>query len=433
MNILDLKRKAQGFHLRGGDDSSPWNSYNSSGNPYATDADGNRQYQYQMDAGGTPLTLGNGDSSSNNRMALNDLYAPAAQRESELSQKAELDKWNSYSPEKQQRIQAYFNAGWSPMSTFDDQGNALSGEPGRFGSGGDLFSAISNAPPIFKAGAALVGAGAFGAFDPSSAATQGGASTLTGGSEGFGGLDAIGQSTAPQGFGTSAVTDTQLANAVGTGTGVTEASWMDKLAGAYPGLVSGAKTVGTGLDYAQKGLGLYSLYNKFNNANNNSSVANQIQGNSNSIAGNDNAIADQIKGINEQISKIPTVDSLYGVDGAYAKNLYKQLAAKDAAAGRNSQYGQRLEDFNGKLATVAGDYANKYAQQVGSLNNSISGLYNSRTNASTALTNNAKAIADLNNNSNINKAQTLSSLYNEYKNSGISDALKNWFSSDSEG
>ena len=46
---------------------------------------------------------------------------------------------------------------------------------------------------------------------------------------------------------------------------------------------------------------------------------------------------------------IDEIKGIYSPDGAYAKSLGEQLARKDAAAGRNSQYGPRLADLMGRL------------------------------------------------------------------------------------
>ena len=399
MNILDLKRKAQSFHYRESQEGEGRPDWESLGLGLGFNSPD--QYKQYLANGGDGNTLAN--------VGINGT-----------------------------QYQNYRNGKLESDQIFQQQhgGGGLSG----------IVQGISDAVSTddFRKAAAIAAAG-YGAYNLYDA--YAGAGALTDAGAGAGIVDGVG-TTAANAFPEQGLISTvggpatgvdaanfydygELGNLPGIATQTQNPSWMEKLSGYLPQVTSAAKTVGTGLDYAQKGMGLYSLYNKYNNANNNAAVANQIQGNSSQIANNDKAIQDQINGINEQIGKIPTLESLYGTDSAYAKNLMKQLAAKDAAAGRNSQYGPRLQEFNGKLATVAGDYANKYAQQVGSLNNSIAGLYRERTGASTALTNNAKAIADLNNNSNINKAQSLSSLYNEYKNSGISDALKNWFNSDS--
>lgn len=46
---------------------------------------------------------------------------------------------------------------------------------------------------------------------------------------------------------------------------------------------------------------------------------------------------------------INEIKGIYSPDGAYAKSLGEQLARKDAAGGRNSQYGPRLADLMGRL------------------------------------------------------------------------------------
>ena len=403
MNILDLKRKAQSFHYREsqeGEGRTDWDALGV-GLGFNSVDDYNKWYQGQQAMG--PGTRGyeggrlgnvaiNGDQYQNyqgGKLVSDQIYD---QNHADMSFGGALTRYTkAVAPIIAKGIATYYGA--SAM--------------------GSLLSGAS------AAGAGAAGAGAAGS-DSALAASSAGDSAITAGTDMAGAAELGSNASNFYDYG-------ELGNVPGMSTATQNPSWMEKLSGYLPQVTSAAKTVGTGLDYTQKGLGLYSLYNKYNNANNNAAIANQIQGNSSQIANNDAAIQDQIRGINEQIGKIPTLESLYGTDSAYAKNLMKQLAAKDAASGRNSQYAPRLEEFNGKLAAVAGDYANKYAQQVGALNNSIASLYRERTGASTALTNNAKAIADLNNASNISKTQTLSSLYDQYKSSGLSNALQNYF------
>ena len=398
MNILDLKRKAQSFHYRESQDGEGKTDWEALGLGLGFNSPD--QYKQYLANGGDGNTLAN--------VGIN-----GTQYQNYRNGKLESDQ--IFQQQHGGGGLSGIAQGISDAVSTDDFRKAAQAAALAYG-GYNLYDAYAGA-----GAAASAGGGGASALDLAS----GGADALSAGTDMAGAAELGSNASNFYDYG-------ELGNVPGMSTATQNPTWMDKLSGYLPQVTSAAKTVGTGLDYAQKGMGLYSLYNKFNNANNNAAVANQIQGNSSQIANNDAAIQDQIRGINEQIGKIPTLESLYGTDSAYAKNLMKQLAAKDAAAGRNSQYGPRLQEFNGKLATVAGDYANKYAQQVGALNNSIAGLYKERTGASTALTNNAKAIADLNNNSNINKAQTLSSLYDQYKNSGVSDALKSYFSSGSD-
>ena len=400
MNILDLKRKAQGFHALEGGGGNGRDYYNQTPqisereallNSVASQTASNQSSSHPTNYSWVPARI-EGTPRGSDMRAIAGFW------------KDPNDNGGWGGP-----LGGVLNSVSDAVST-DDFRKAAQVAALAYG-GYNLYDAYAGA-----GAAASAGGGGASALDLAS----GGADALSAGTDMAGAAELGSNASNFYDYG-------ELGNIPGMSTATQNPSWMDKLSGYLPQVTSAAKTVGTGLDYAQKGMGLYSLYNKYNNANNNAAIANQIQGNSSQIANNDAAIQDQIRGINEQIGKIPTLESLYGTDSAYAKNLMKQLAAKDAASGRNSQYAPRLEEFNGKLAAVAGDYANKYAQQVGALNNSIASLYRERTGASTALTNNAKAIADLNNASNISKTQTLSSLYDQYKSSGLSNALQNYF------
>lgn len=55
------------------------------------------------------------------------------------------------------------------------------------------------------------------------------------------------------------------------------------------------------------------------------------------------------QGYNKQDQLIDEIKSIYSPDGVYAKKLKSDLARQDAAAGRNSQYGPRLERLMGSL------------------------------------------------------------------------------------
>src|SRR3990167_4153811 len=57
---------------------------------------------------------------------------------------------------------------------------------------------------------------------------------------------------------------------------------------------------------------------------------------------------------------------MYAPDSPYAKQLAQQLARKDAAAGRNSQYGPRAVELQARLAALAPTVANSMSNLAGS-------------------------------------------------------------------
>lgn len=71
---------------------------------------------------------------------------------------------------------------------------------------------------------------------------------------------------------------------------------------------------------------------------------------------------------------VPTLESMFGPDSAYAQNMRKQLERRDAAKGRRSQYGPREVELQAKLAELASRAAPDYiratsaAQTAGNTN-----------------------------------------------------------------
>jgi hypothetical protein len=63
--------------------------------------------------------------------------------------------------------------------------------------------------------------------------------------------------------------------------------------------------------------------------------------------------------------------------------MQKQLAAKDAAAGRNSQYGPRLQALQSDLASKGSQYAQQQAAMANAYNTARSNANNQRTQATT--------------------------------------------------
>lgn len=63
-----------------------------------------------------------------------------------------------------------------------------------------------------------------------------------------------------------------------------------------------------------------------------------------------------------------TLANMYTPDSAYAKQLAQQLARKDAASGRNSQYGNRAVELQARLAALAPTVSNSMATLGGQMN-----------------------------------------------------------------
>lgn len=74
---------------------------------------------------------------------------------------------------------------------------------------------------------------------------------------------------------------------------------------------------------------------------------------------------DSLNTMRSQLESMPTLDSMYGQNSPYAQQLKQTLARKDAASGRNSQYGPREAQFQAALADKASTYS---AQQANTMN-----------------------------------------------------------------
>ena len=121
------------------------------------------------------------------------------------------------------------------------------------------------------------------------------------------------------------------------------------------------------------------------------------------------AIQQQQSAMQQQQSGMPTLESMYGSNSPYALQLRKELAAKDAKAGRNSQYGAREAQLQALLAEKGSQYAAQQAQ----INN-----YN---NTSTLAQ--QKYLNDMNLQQNQIRAQQIGSLYDFGRTSGLNGAI----------
>lgn len=92
----------------------------------------------------------------------------------------------------------------------------------------------------------------------------------------------------------------------------------------------------------------------------------------------------QAQALQGQMQSMPTLAAMYGQDSPYAKQMAMQLAAKDAAAGRNSQYGPRMQALQADLASKGSQYAQQQAAMANQYSQALSSANNARTAAATA-------------------------------------------------
>lgn len=80
-------------------------------------------------------------------------------------------------------------------------------------------------------------------------------------------------------------------------------------------------------------------------------------------------LRDQAAQTNQALQgQMGTLANMYSPDSPYAKQLAQQLARKDAAAGRNSQYGPRAVELQARLASMAPTVANSMSSLAGASN-----------------------------------------------------------------
>ena len=88
------------------------------------------------------------------------------------------------------------------------------------------------------------------------------------------------------------------------------------------------------------------------------------------------AIDGNIDAIRSAMSGIPSADALYGLNSPYAQQMAQTLARKDAAAGRNSQYGPRAAQYAAAMADKYGAASRDQATLMASYNKQLSDLAN---------------------------------------------------------
>ena len=91
------------------------------------------------------------------------------------------------------------------------------------------------------------------------------------------------------------------------------------------------------------------------------------------------AATQQANTLQSQMASMPTLDSLYGQNSPYSQQLQQTLAAKDAAAGRNSQYGQRAVQLQAALADKGSQYAAQQAQMANQYNQAQTAANNAKS------------------------------------------------------
>jgi len=89
----------------------------------------------------------------------------------------------------------------------------------------------------------------------------------------------------------------------------------------------------------------------------------------------------QLDALKGQMDAMPTLASMYGQDSPYAMELKKTLAAKDAAAGRNSQYGPRAVQLQSMLADKGSQYAQQQANMLNMYHKARADINTNRTQA----------------------------------------------------
>jgi len=93
--------------------------------------------------------------------------------------------------------------------------------------------------------------------------------------------------------------------------------------------------------------------------------------------------ASQAETLKSQMDNMPTLADMYGPNSSYAQQLQQTLARKDAASGRNSQYGPRSVQLQAMLADKGSQYAQQQAAMAQAYNTARSNANTQRVNAVT--------------------------------------------------
>jgi len=121
------------------------------------------------------------------------------------------------------------------------------------------------------------------------------------------------------------------------------------------------------------------------------------------------ALQQQQQSMQQQQGTMPSLAEMYGPNSSYANEMRRALAAKDAKAGRNSQYGAREAQLQALLAEKGSQYAAQQAQMNNS-NQTSQLAFNKAANDNTLQQNQIRA-------------QQLGSLYNLGEKTGLNSAI----------
>lgn len=110
-----------------------------------------------------------------------------------------------------------------------------------------------------------------------------------------------------------------------------------------------------------------------------------------------------------RMDAMPTLESMYGPNSPYAQQMRETLARKDAASGRNSQYGPREAQLQALLADKGAQYAAQQGQMLRQYNDAINA-------ANTQRANQALQQQQI-------RAQQLASLFNVADKFGVTDKI----------
>lgn len=256
------------------------------------------------------------------------------------------------------------------------QGGALAGAGEGIGAGGlsgmDLAAdaALGTGNNITTAGSMLGGGAAAGAGGAVGEIAGSGFQAPAAGSTSGAGLNLSGAAPGSV-YGTG--------SGFGIAPGATGAATGGTGLGAIIGSTIPAGSALAGLGSAAGGLGsvLGQVGTKVGGNIASSIVAKVLGGSSGGVSnlGNLASLFTNYNQYNKMGDLINEIKSIYKPDGEYAKYMENQLARRDAAAGRNSQYGPRLAELMAKLgdsqARSLSDLGEMYETQQGGLNGMV--------------------------------------------------------------
>jgi hypothetical protein len=332
--------------------------------------------------------------------------------------------------------------GLGPMS-----GGAVSGAAPAVGNGAFLGEGAASGVGGWDAAAGLGGMGGSGipAFsqlpgygtEVANLAAAGGGSPFTGAAGADAVLGGSGLATSAPGAATGAGLNlgaSQLGSLLGTGSGLgiagAGATGAGLGAGIGASIPTGSALAGSALGGAAAGAGSGLASQFLGNASGGSGLLGNIAkqaggglvsnllgqvlgGGGVSTAGNLGSLFTNYNQYKQMGDLIDEIKGIYSPEGAYAKKMESDLARQDAAAGRNSQYGPRLERLMGSL----GDSQARALSGLGGLMNTQQGGLNGIVGAGTRL---FDSMGGMN---------ALSNLFSGSSGSSVTDSLQpdNWW------